>query len=153
MRRYLVNAHLVLSSCPDFQNEIGALEDIVRSRGHILILSPKCHPELAGCGIEYVWGKSKLNYRRFYDDLIPTHLHDNIVKSLKSITLDMVLKFERKTRDYRRVYEEIDNEIQKGESGMIKQENICYSFNENKVKEYKSHRNIVDSHCKYLNSV
>ena len=42
----LIDANLdaprVLSQCADFLNEKGALQELVESRGHILILSPKC---------------------------------------------------------------------------------------------------------------
>lgn len=38
----------VLSSCPDFHNETSALQTLVESRGHILVMSPKGHCELAG---------------------------------------------------------------------------------------------------------
>lgn len=36
----------VLQAMPDFKNEKTALQELVESRGHILLLSPKCHPEL-----------------------------------------------------------------------------------------------------------
>ena len=58
-----LDAPRVSSECEDFVKEKGALQEIVESRGHILILFPKCHPELAGCGIEYSWGKSKQYFR------------------------------------------------------------------------------------------
>lgn len=38
----------VLGSCPDFHNETGALQTLVELRGHILVMSPKGHCELAG---------------------------------------------------------------------------------------------------------
>lgn len=38
----------VLGSCPDFRNETSALQTYVESRGHILVMSPKGHCELAG---------------------------------------------------------------------------------------------------------
>lgn len=38
----------VLSSCPDFRDESSALQTLVESRGHILVMSPKGHCELAG---------------------------------------------------------------------------------------------------------
>lgn len=38
----------VLGSCPDFYNETSALQTYVESRGHILVMSPKGHCELAG---------------------------------------------------------------------------------------------------------
>ena len=41
----------VLSSCWDFAHEKTALEELVESRGHILRMCVKGHPELAGvCG-------------------------------------------------------------------------------------------------------
>lgn len=38
----------VLGNCLDFRNETSALQTLVESRGHILIMSPKGHCELAG---------------------------------------------------------------------------------------------------------
>lgn len=54
----------ILAACPDFQNELNLLEQLVADRKHILLSSPKCHPELAGDGVEYGWGQSKRYYRR-----------------------------------------------------------------------------------------
>ena len=49
----------VLSNCWDFAHEKTALEDLFESRGHILRMCVKGHPELAGQGIEYAWGRAK----------------------------------------------------------------------------------------------
>ena len=49
----------VLSSCWDFAHEKPALEELVEMRGHILRMCVKGHPELAGVGVEYAWGRSK----------------------------------------------------------------------------------------------
>lgn len=38
----------ILSACPDFYNETSALQTLVELRGHILVMSPKGHCELAG---------------------------------------------------------------------------------------------------------
>lgn len=38
----------VLSNCLDFRSEKGALQTLVEARGHILVMSPKGHCELAG---------------------------------------------------------------------------------------------------------
>jgi len=43
------------------------LEELVHSRGHILLMSPKGHPELAGKGVEYAWGAAKLLFRKIND--------------------------------------------------------------------------------------
>lgn len=65
-----MNAHLVLSSCPDFQFERTALQNLVERRGHILLPSVVCTPETAGGGIEYAWGKLKFEQRRQNDSAV-----------------------------------------------------------------------------------
>ena len=59
-----MSMNYVLGNCEDFRNETGALQSLVEARGHILVMSPKGHCELAGQGIEYDWGKMKQNFRR-----------------------------------------------------------------------------------------
>jgi hypothetical protein len=75
------------------------------SRGQIPEMSPKCHPELAGVGIEYSWGKSKMHFRR-HTDHVARHLHANIEKSmsLEVLTVLRVRRFARKARSYRESY-------------------------------------------------
>jgi hypothetical protein len=51
---------LVLSSLPDFQNEQIGIRSLLESRGLILNVSPKCHPELAGSGIE----SAEINFKK-----------------------------------------------------------------------------------------
>ena len=65
------NMEQVLGGLPDFKNERTALQHTVEKRGHILVLSPKFHPEVAGVGIEYSWGMSKLKFRREINDEVP----------------------------------------------------------------------------------
>jgi hypothetical protein len=36
-------------------------------------LTPKCHPEIAGRGVEYAWGYSKLRFRKHFNDAVPSH--------------------------------------------------------------------------------
>ena len=57
-----------LEHCLDFANEKTALQELVESRGHILRMGVKGHPEMAGKGIEYCWGKSKQKFRREVND-------------------------------------------------------------------------------------
>jgi len=54
----------MVSSLPDFQNEVTLPEHHAVSRSTVdckiqLICSPKCHPEIAGEGIEYDWAGAK----------------------------------------------------------------------------------------------
>ena len=48
----------------DFLNEITLLQYHAKLLGVDLDRTPKCHPEIAGEGIEYVWALSKLFYRQ-----------------------------------------------------------------------------------------
>lgn len=94
-----------LEKCEDFRTEMTLLEKKIVERGHIMLLSPKGHPEVAGLGIEFSWGKSKYEFRRL-NDCEPQHLHENIAKSLMPDVLDAmrVRRFARKTREYKRAY-------------------------------------------------
>ena len=78
------------------------------NRGHILIKSVKCHPELAGCGIEYSWGYGKKYYRS-------NNPHNNkkadlklrVKKALDSVNVlhvSRIWKYSRRSRTYRNIY-------------------------------------------------
>ncbi|CAB1097544.1 unnamed protein product [Ectocarpus sp. CCAP 1310/34] len=134
----------VLQALPDFKNERTALQHLVESRGHILLSSPKCHPEVAGVGIEYSWGFSKQKFRRKINDEVPKHLHDNIEKSLcidKYLTIGRVRRFARRTRDYCRAYREI------ALRGVVIRNK---EFIEKMRKIQKAHRNILDMETSFL---
>ena len=74
-------------------------------RDHILLMSPKCHPELAGVGIENSWGKSALHFRQ-HNDCQAKHLMRNVLDSLSRSNLPRarVRKFARRTREYNDLY-------------------------------------------------
>ena len=74
-----------------------------------MILSPKCHSELAGVGIWYCWGKSKAEFRRRINDFIARNLIANTAELLGKdiIPLDRVNCFAHKTRDYLNTHEEM----------------------------------------------
>ena len=120
----------VLSNCWDFAHEKTALQEYVESRGHILRMCVKGHPELAGVGIEYSWGKAKQKFRRDVNDRISGHLPRNIVKCFsrdaKFLPLSRIRKYARKTRSYRRAYRDGKSD------NLVSLEKL--------VKQYKQHR-------------
>ena len=63
-----------LAACEDFLGEPSLLEDLFRKHGHILTMSPKGHPELAGVGVEYCWGKAKMHFRRHKKERIGANI-------------------------------------------------------------------------------
>ncbi|KAJ1427294.1 hypothetical protein B484DRAFT_396149 [Ochromonadaceae sp. CCMP2298] len=104
-----LDALAALARCVDFKTETTALQELLESRGHILVTSVKCHPELAGCGIEYSWGKSKLEFRKKNNctGKKRCNLKDRVASSLdigSVLPLERIWKFERRTRDYKNVY-------------------------------------------------
>ena len=43
----------ILGGCADFSTEVSALTELVQDQyNQLLLMSPKCHPELAGNGVE-----------------------------------------------------------------------------------------------------
>ena len=94
-------------------------------------MSPKGHPELAGSGIEYGWGRSKYLFRKHNTGSTGgkkanLDLHERVVKSLASVSLESTRRFARKTREYRRAYmvndrsnEEIFSKEQRREAHLL----------------------------------
>lgn len=74
--------------CSDFRDEKSQLAKLVESRGHILLLGVKCHPEMAGEGVEYVFGYSKESFR-MHDNCKVADLEQNVRKSLAADVVTM----------------------------------------------------------------
>eukprot|EP00981_Chlorochromonas_danica_P005379 scaffold1091_cov164-Ochromonas_danica.AAC.2 len=149
-----LDAPAALDRCTDFATEMTALEELVNSRGHLLLISPKCHPELAGCGIEYSWGKAKMFYRRDNSSTARKEFRTKIEKALKiekqtdPLHITRVWKFERRTRDYCRAYKSLEESVQ---GKTVIREEITYDILENQRKIYKTHRNIGEIENKFIN--
>lgn len=126
--------------------EMSALADLIESRGHILLLSVKCHPEMAGCGVEFCWGISKRIFRK-NNQLCKVETKDLKLKVEKSLsedvlTLERVWKFERRTRTYMHMCREI------GLNADIV--TLSYKELESQMKTYKTHRNIEETERVFL---
>jgi hypothetical protein len=139
---------LVLNSCADFMEEKSALADLIESRGHIALVGVKCHPEIAGVGVEYTFGMSKRYFRK-NNDQVTAHLQANVEKSLQSdvLPLSRLWKFERRTWQYMMMYRDLYK------NGVIT-EATSFEKLESKMREMKTtHRNILDIELKYLKRV
>lgn len=100
-----LSAKHVLANCDDFKEENGALEDLVQSYGHIVMFSPKGHPEIAGAGIEYDWGVSKKFFRRD-NNHVAKNCESDVRLSLAKVDLRIAKHTARKARSYMRAYEQ-----------------------------------------------
>ena len=98
------------------------IEKIFLDAGHLVIASPRYHPDLAGAGIEYAWGKAKLDFRRYINDCEAKNLTRNILTALGDqpykikttsgevdndapLPLNRVRRFARRVRTNRQLFE------------------------------------------------
>lgn len=105
----------------DFKNEKSVIEQLFLDNGHLCIASPKYHPEVAGLGIEYCWGKAKLEFRRYVNDCIAANLKKNILiatgetpydihgnpengQRLAPLPVERTRRFARRARDLLRLF-------------------------------------------------
>jgi hypothetical protein len=89
--------------CPDFAAQKIKLQEFCDANNIIVDMSPKCHPEIAGLGIEYCWAVAKTLFRNKNDFLHQT-LSRCVQDALDAITLGVIWKCARRARDYMRGY-------------------------------------------------
>ncbi len=102
----------IMGMCHDFINEEGMLQHIAKSIGVKVLLTPKCHAELAGKGVEYVWACAKGAYRNW--SLQEKKGKDNFKASIcyclseEVITTVRIRRFARRARQYVMAYHAIN---------------------------------------------
>jgi hypothetical protein len=68
---------------------------LLKCLGAFIRLTPKCHPEIAGRGIEHAWGHAKLRFRRGVNHAVADHLENNVKAALSCevLTINKFRKF------------------------------------------------------------
>jgi hypothetical protein len=137
----------MLKKCEDFASERPQIVYVVELKlGAFIRLTPKCHPEIAGRGIEYAWGYSKLRYRRDINDGVAAHIKENVKKALSRelITVNRIRKFARKARDYKLTYAYL-SAMAKSDDASAAKERI-----EHITKLFKQHRLALDANYAFI---
>jgi hypothetical protein len=103
---------LLIEMQPDFVSELTLLQFHGVKLGAIIDRSPKCHPEIAGEGIEYVWALAKLWFRRQpKSNRCSKELFHRMVDASTSpfdvCSIDKVRKCSRRARQYMLAYKAI----------------------------------------------
>jgi hypothetical protein len=108
---------------------------------------------MAGCGIEYSWGKMKLEFRKSNLTIAGVKNNRNTEAKLREIMgkhlpIERIWRFERKSRDYRRLYLKLhaltlDPSIEKKE--------LNFEELEKMRTEFKTHRNIGEIDRLFIN--
>jgi hypothetical protein len=138
----------LLNLLPDFQDEETMLMVYGKQMGVSVDRPPKCHLEMAGEGIEYVWAGSKQAFR-----LTPLTLQRNkkgfhaflVRNCLDEKTLNLI--YMRKCTAHARRYMLAYHSLAKNAttSAGNKDEKVGFDLIQSLVKKHKSHRNITDS--------
>jgi hypothetical protein len=103
----------MIAALPDFVDEKTLLQHHAESRSIdegqqiTLIRSPKCHPEVAGEGIEYDWAASKSWYRRLPLSKKNTKekFRANVRASMAQVTKEYRWSFSKRAREYILAYD------------------------------------------------
>jgi transposase len=83
-------ARKLLASQPDFQAQVGLVQEAVERRGHAALFLPKFHPELNY--IEYFWGQAK-RYAREHCTYTLAGLRATVPDALESVSGETIHKF------------------------------------------------------------
>lgn len=112
----------------------------------ILIRSPKCHPEVAGEGIEYDWAAAKNKYRstKLCRKKGAKNFTELVVECLGSISMKQRLAFSARARQYMVAYDtlahwkSLDDDVKGDEKLPETSANLL----DRVVKKFKSHRGV-----------
>jgi hypothetical protein len=146
---------LLMEKQPDFCQELTLLQYYAEQMGVKVDRSPKCHPEIAGEGIEYIWALAKLYYRM--QSIERKRSKENFRKLVQeclsqvTLTKKSVRMSSRRAREYMLFYKALnDFQSEKKHNNPNNEKNLphckqSFSFNhsliEKTIKTYKSHRN------------
>ncbi|KAI2513790.1 hypothetical protein MHU86_573 [Fragilaria crotonensis] len=143
----------LMAMCPDFLNEEGMMEHIGAELGVEVMLTPKCHAEIAGEGVEYMWACSKGAYRNLA--LKEKKGKENFIAgvrhclSAKVISVERIRKFARRARQYLIAYHAIDS----GQVGAEIQQD-CSKYGpvglEKLLAKFRTHRCAMDFDFKFV---
>jgi hypothetical protein len=165
--------NLLIQKQPDFMSELTLLQYHGKKLGVQVDRTPKCHPELAGEGIEYVWSLAKLYYRHY--PLVMKRsknsfraLVDKCISPTNKLDVITVRKCARRAREYMLLYkanEWVLRQQKRQKSGVEKEVGtgtaeinffktfFNYDLIEKSIKTYKSHRNARDFDVKFVQNL
>ena len=95
----------LMAKCDDFKDETTAMHGLMAVLGIWMEQTPKGHPELAGRGVEYCWGKSKYEFRK-HNNFVSSkeNFEKRVMAALASVTLKRSRAYLHKANDYKRAY-------------------------------------------------
>ena len=139
----------MMTSQPDFVDEETLLQYHGRLLGVVVDRTPKCHPELAGEGIEYAWGCAKGFYRRLpiKDKRGKEKFRESVRNSLlrqTTLTTIRMRKFSKRARAYIVAYNSIEEQNKERTRNNEQQLQVSAQLIERMAKQFSTHRNARD---------
>ena len=109
-------------------------------------MTQKCHPEISGCDIEYVWGYSKLYFRLHFNDSEAPNLEENVRDLLGTNVLikEQMDKFVCKAQNYKMTYYYFIKRTDKASKMNTGAQNLHEKI-EQITQMFKNHRSALDS--------
>jgi gamma-glutamyl:cysteine ligase YbdK (ATP-grasp superfamily) len=138
---------VMLGNCDDFRDEVTAMAELMKALGHDMEQTPRKHPELAGCGFEYSWRKSKLHFCRNNDfngnaKSLEARVHAAL-STTEVLTLARVRKFHRRANEYKRAYRDLESG-NAAETFSAAEGGVAHKDIEDMKKQVKAHRCTLD---------
>ncbi len=138
----------MVSALPDFVDEKTLLQHHAESRSIedgcqiTMIRSPKCHPELAGEGIEYDWAVAKKFYRmmKMADKKTKEKCFKSVQASLDKVDPKSRRSSSKRAREYMLAYDTL--EAWKEDETRGQEPESSAHFLDSVVKERRSHRSV-----------
>ena len=139
----------------DFMQEITLLQYHAGKMGVIIDRTPKCHPEIAGEGVEYAWALAKLKYRRASiarkrNKAKFRNLVRECTNPLANLNILRVRSCSKKKRSYMKLYKAVQS-VGLGEDMTLNKHAVL----ESSMKVYlklkkvaKSHRSVADGNVR-----
>ena len=147
----------LMSMQEDFWDEVTLLQFHTHILGVTLDHSPKCHPEVAGEGIEYLWALAKLQYCRSSFSL--KRNKESFIKLLYScldnetvLNLQRAQSCSRRARQYMLMYKAVASMNESGDDGIEDTSLVkTHSVLESSIKLFRQlqkkttkHRGVLD---------
>ena len=143
----------ILAQTNDFKSEVSLLGKVVERYGYVIWFTPKYHCELAGEGIEYMWGFVKWIYRKIPKGEKDTKYRfiESVEKLLtrETVKRERVARFSRRARRYICAY--YVQHYGEGESTAVEiVKDVNLDLVEKMAKTFKTHRAALDFDLKFI---
>jgi hypothetical protein len=146
----------LMGVCSDFVNEKGMMEFVGAKLGVEVILTPKCHAELAGEGVEYMWACAKGFYRNLSlkEKTGMGKFNESVRKCLSHevLSLTRLRKFSRRAHQYLMAYHFFDSKQSDPDIPLAACDKLGPVAVEKLVAKFKTHRCAMDFDFKFVMS-